>query len=957
MMAVGLSSSEIRSALETFDTQPAERDIFVTCINSPKSVTLSGSSKQLDELKSLLEKNGTFARRLNVPVAYHSKHMNAIASEYELMITNVLKSDYELKSEELPRPILISSVTGTEPPLTELRKPRYWVDNLICPVRFSEALSLLYAIPEDHIAGKLGGVESLPSIVHDWVEIGPHSTLQSAVKSILQSVNKSKEVAYSFCLARRVSAIDTLLNTVGHLYCRGYQIDLDAVNRTDIEQRRVLTDLPGYEFDHSKSYWTENRVSRGLRFRSNPRLDLVGTRVSDTHDGFAVWKNTIRVFEMPWIEDHQIDGIVLYPGAGMLVMALEAAKQLSPDTEKVSGFRIRDTQFKNPLRVPSNEDGVEIQILLHSIPTQTDSPGAVWAFEICSLLQDKRVFNCHGSVEAEYDDKADVVSSISRSLRHALTSRNTFEERQATCHKTADRKAVYNAMQQAGLNYGPSFQLLDDLASNEDGEAIGSITPYFWMAEGDSNHPQPHVIHPATLDCVFQLGFVPMANGGVEALPTMVVSGIQDIWLSSSGLSSPTASSLDVCSKSMLKGNKLEMSVNAVSTLGSPCISISGIEATVVAQKPNASSSIPLCYHVAWKPDPEATDQNTVRAFCETNRPPPSPSLRTTFQNLGALMILDMTRALQHLSMRGVKELPAHLQNYALWMKRQLDRFMDGSLPNTVPEWKDVLDDADRQNDLRLWANAQASWVRLYSSTGQNLPAIFDGELDPLSWLFSTGHAQNFYKDAIELLDCRGPVLSFLGLLVHKVPDMKIIEVGAGTGIFTSWVMEAMTGHRHGSDIGPMCASYDYTDISWSFFGDAQHKYQDYGARIQFKTLDIEKTPADQGFEHGSYDLVIAGNVGTVEDLLRTNELMQHLLGPACDPQHRGYDEECAIVAKAVRYSTSVLMARFLISCSGGKLLLVEVTKIDRLGSPFIFGLLPGWWLGTKFFESMKILI
>ena len=32
---------------------------------------------------------------------------------------------------------------------------------------------------------------------------------------------------------------------------------------------------------------------------------------------------------------------------------------------------------------------------------------------------------------------------------------------------------------------------------------------------------------------------------------------------------------------------------------------------------------------------------------------------------------------------------------------------------------------------------------------------------------------------------------------------------------------------------------------------------------------------------------------------------------------------------------------------SGGKLMLLEVTKPDKLGAGFAMGLLPGWWLGN----------
>ena len=52
-----------------------------------------------------------------------------------------------------------------------------------------------------------------------------------------------------------------------------------------------------------------------------------------------------------------------------------------------------------------------------------------------------------------------------------------------------------------------------------------------------------------------------------------------------------------------------------------------------------------------------------------------------------------------------------------------------------------------------------------------------------------------------------------------------------------------------------------YTDISAGFFADAEARFGTDGASIDFRVLDIEKDPIDQGFDPHAYDLVIAANV------------------------------------------------------------------------------------------------
>lgn len=96
----------------------------------------------------------------------------------------------------------------------------------------------------------------------------------------------------------------------------------------------------------------------------------------------------------------------------------------------------------------------------------------------------------------------------------------------------------------------------------------------------------------------------------------------------------------------------------------------------------------------------------------------------------------------------------------------------------------------------------------------------------------------------------------FLGLLSHKNPNLRILEIGAGTGGATRVVLDALTsafGER-------MYSEYHYTDVSAGFFVNAKDRFQNAG-NIKYHVLDISKDPLMQGFEEGSFDLIIAVNV------------------------------------------------------------------------------------------------
>lgn len=101
-----------------------------------------------------------------------------------------------------------------------------------------------------------------------------------------------------------------------------------------------------------------------------------------------------------------------------------------------------------------------------------------------------------------------------------------------------------------------------------------------------------------------------------------------------------------------------------------------------------------------------------------------------------------------------------------------------------------------------------------------------------------------------------------------------------------------------------------YTDISPGFFEKAQERFADYASVMKYKKLDLEEDPIPQGFEEGSYDVVIAGNVlHATSDLAQSLRSVRRLLKP------------------------------------GGKFIMVEITNPQSARENFIFGLLSGWWL------------
>jgi NADPH:quinone reductase-like Zn-dependent oxidoreductase/SAM-dependent methyltransferase/acyl carrier protein len=181
---------------------------------------------------------------------------------------------------------------------------------------------------------------------------------------------------------------------------------------------------------------------------------------------------------------------------------------------------------------------------------------------------------------------------------------------------------------------------------------------------------------------------------------------------------------------------------------------------------------------------------------------------------------------------------------------------------------------------------------------------VLRGEVDPLELIFpdKSGTAEHLYDTA----PLSRPYNTLLGRavahLVARLPErrtLRILEVGAGTGGTTSHVLARLPPGR---------AAYTFTDLSNVFLSRAEQRFRDYPF-VEYRLLDIERDPTEQGFDAHSFDVVIAANVlHATRDLRGTLANVRRLLA------------------------------------SEGVLALLEVSQTSRW-LDLVFGLLKGWWL------------
>lgn len=56
-----------------------------------------------------------------------------------------------------------------------------------------------------------------------------------------------------------------------------------------------------------------------------------------------------------------------------------------------------------------------------------------------------------------------------------------YETRHLACTKSLDTRQMYQHMHDCGLDSGPTFQRLEMMSCNDDGEATAELKPFQWL--------------------------------------------------------------------------------------------------------------------------------------------------------------------------------------------------------------------------------------------------------------------------------------------------------------------------------------------------------------------------------------------------------------------------------------------------------------------------------------------
>ncbi len=199
--------------------------------------------------------------------------------------------------------------------------------------------------------------------------------------------------------------------------------------------------------------------------------------------------------------------------------------------------------------------------------------------------------------------------------------------------------------------------------------------------------------------------------------------------------------------------------------------------------------------------------------------------------------------------------------------------------------------------------------INLLNICAENYSEILSGRILPTAVMFPNSSmklVEGVYNQADSLNHL---VAESVKTYVSELLDdsairnkLKILEIGAGTGGTTGYILEAVKDYKDN-------IHYEYTDLSKGFLIQGEEKFGKNYDCIRFNVLDIGKNIIEQGYNFKEFDMAIAVNV------LHATRRMDTTL-----------------------YNVKSLLK------TGGVLVLKEATQKSTAAS-MTFGLLEGWWL------------
>lgn len=851
-------TAAVASAIEAFGSR-AE----IAAYNGPNETVVSGPQPAVAELIAHFEAQGLRCIPLQTSHAFHSQLLEPMLEPFRQVCAGI-----DFAAPNLP---YFSNLSGNLAD-TAVARADYWPEHARRPVRFVQCIA----------AAEAQGYST-------FLEIGPRPILGNLGR---QTASNPK-ARWLASLVPGTDERETLYDALGQLFVAGADIDWPGFYR---HKPQRLAALPPYPFQR-KRFWFPAKAADAPVSASNTSTashPLLGCR-QPLAGPVRIYQNRLGADAPDYLFHHCLQGRPLFSAAALLEMALAAAESLPNSAGQA--WAVNGLSFERSLALPAEQTSC-IQFLL--LP---ETSAGSWQFRLLGASETAGAepdWQLHAQGLLQTVDAATPANADLSALRHSIDTPIAIPAFRADCESR-------------GLQLDAACEAMAELWAKGDQALCRIRLPA--ASAGYRCHPQ--LLDAALASALAVLTNAPQVLQSIGRFRWQPHSGNGEVWCHVFGLAKD--------------GNRSTLQLHCYDAGGRWLGGVEDGRFAALTAEPAAARNQWL-YRLHWQraetaesvasalPPPKRLAQALLPLAAELGAAPLAAELAILQGQLERLSLHYVVGALRTLGWDiasgsrddcdalaerlGIVPAQRRLFRRLLQMLQeegwlQLDGRRLQVLHNPAAESA-----ADLYGHLSARYPAAADEIGLLGRCGERLADVLNGRCSPLSLLFpdaDTASLAGLYRHGPSFLPMQRLLAQALQRISEALPTgetLRLLEIGAGTGGSSSWLLPLLPADR---------CEYLYTDVSAHFFDAARQRFADYPF-VRYRKLDIEQPPCAQGFEAGRYHVLIAGNVlHATADLNNTLKHALSLLAP------------------------------------GGQLLLVEGSA-KRRWIDLTFGLLDGWW-------------
>lgn len=830
MLATGLSWPQAIEAVAPF----ADR-VAAGAYNGPNSAVLSGDGPTLEAIAATLEARGIFNRFLQVNYAFHSQQMDPVRERLLRALGPV-----EVRPAEI---CLMSTVSGDEAKAADFGAD-YWWQNVRQPVLFATAIEVL--VRRGH---------------RTFLELSAHPVLAGPIGECMKAAGARGTVLPS--LRRKESERATMLGSLGALHVLGIPVDFSALYPSAHVVR-----LPTYAWQ-LEHYWSETSEWRDARL-AMPTHPLLADSLKTA---LPTWRTSVDIESFQYLNDHRVQGRVVFPAAAYVEMGLAAARAVFGSAASV----LEEIDFQRALFLPDAGEQTSLELSCDPrdggfvIAAAGEGSEAKWAVHAVGRLR---------------EDSGALGDAVS------------LDEVRRRCGDEASPETIYRMYLNSGLAFGPSFRGIG-AAWRGPGEAVGRVG----LPSDLESDAERHLVHPALLDSCFQLLSLAVGEPGDRPMPLYLPVQIARVRF----YERPGTRAWCHAVLRQHGGRTLAGDIRILDDRGRVLVEVEGLRCQAATTAPPGGDMHECLYSLRWKPQalgrvadpdrflaPVSEIINRVTALSQPGHEWCRRHSRSRDLNreVEAICRAYFIQAMDRLGWcRGAEPFASGDLASRLGVSERhhgafrcfLDLLVrDGGLrrDDGAYHFSDKIANGDPLRAARRALEqlpAALPELSLAGLVGQGLAGVLRGETDPPKLISEEGAlpiAEHFYQDSDTCRSWNRAMAEAVAAAIRHRPDgrvIRILEIGAGTGGATAHILPWMPRER---------TDYIFTDLSEHAFRFGEQKFFEFPF-VRYQRLDIDRPPTEQGFEEQSIDVVIGANVlHATTDLVRSLQHIRTLLAP-----------------------------------------------------------------------------